>query len=283
MGHLFSRLLLATEHTDFDSGAEALALAMAARCNLPLRAVFPLVSNPEFEALAPEIAVRNEREAAVKLAQLREHAGSVTLEVCVRRGDEPYSEIVAEAVASAADLIITRRRGKRSFLANLLVGEMVSKVVSHAPCAVLLVPRGAAMWSREVLVAAEADAQGRDIVFAALELARECGLPLRWMCVGNPAMLEGAHSELRTAVGSLADRAGVRLVCETPDGKAHGEILAAATRSGADLIVMGSRRDSGIGRAMVGGVAQKVIGLAGIPVLVLHPRQKFDLEVTRNE
>jgi len=49
----FSRLLLATEHTDFDRGAEAIAFALAARCQLALAGVMPLVSNAEFEAAAP--------------------------------------------------------------------------------------------------------------------------------------------------------------------------------------------------------------------------------------
>ena len=64
MAELFARLLLATEHTEFDSGAETVALAMAQRCKLPLDTVFPLVSNPEYEALAPQIAARAERDAA---------------------------------------------------------------------------------------------------------------------------------------------------------------------------------------------------------------------------
>jgi nucleotide-binding universal stress UspA family protein len=33
---------------------------------------------------------------------------------------------------------------------------------------------------------------------------------------------------------------------------------------------MGSRADNRIGRALVGGVAQKVMGLAEIPVMVLN-------------
>ncbi len=56
MADLFQRLLLATEHTAFDVGAESLALAMAQRCQVPLDCVFPLVSNPEFEVLAPQLA-----------------------------------------------------------------------------------------------------------------------------------------------------------------------------------------------------------------------------------
>lgn len=47
----FTRLLLASEHTDFDRGAEALAFALAQRCGLPLAAVLPVTSNPEYEEI----------------------------------------------------------------------------------------------------------------------------------------------------------------------------------------------------------------------------------------
>ena len=36
MSAVFHHLLLATEHSEFDSGAEALAFALARRCQLPL-------------------------------------------------------------------------------------------------------------------------------------------------------------------------------------------------------------------------------------------------------
>jgi len=64
MKHPFSRLLLATEHTEFDLGAEQVAFTMAARCGLPLHAILPVVSNPEYEVVAPHLAAQAEREAA---------------------------------------------------------------------------------------------------------------------------------------------------------------------------------------------------------------------------
>ncbi|MGA8391881.1 MAG: hypothetical protein WB775_07070, partial [Burkholderiaceae bacterium] len=92
MAHLFNRLLLATEHSEFDTGAEAMAFALAQRCQLPLATVVPLLSNPEYEALAPQIAAKAEQEAAVKIARLREQAAGVgvTIDLRLRRGEEPY-------------------------------------------------------------------------------------------------------------------------------------------------------------------------------------------------
>ena len=47
MDHPFEKILLATEHTEFDSGSERVAIEMARRCNLPLSVVVPVVTNPE--------------------------------------------------------------------------------------------------------------------------------------------------------------------------------------------------------------------------------------------
>jgi hypothetical protein len=70
MAHVFSRLLLATEHSEHDSGAEALAFALAQRCALPLAAVLPIVSNSEYEALAPQLAAHAEARAGESLRAL---------------------------------------------------------------------------------------------------------------------------------------------------------------------------------------------------------------------
>lgn len=272
MAQLFTHLLLATEHSEYDTGAEAMAFALAHRCQLPLATVVPLVSNPEYEAIAPQIAARAEREAATKIAQLREQAQAVgvTIDLHLRRGEEPYQEIVDEAAAQGSDMIIIRRRGKRSFLANLLVGEMVSKVVAHAPCHVLIVPREARMWQQRVLVAAEATAQGRRIVATAVAVAAQCALPLHIVCVVAADSLQPQADSFLAEMAILAQAQGVTAQGEARIGNAYKEILAARNTSQADLIVMGSRGEASIGRAMIGGVAQKVMGLSEYPVLVLH-------------
>ncbi len=141
MTHAFSQLLLATEHSEQDAGAEALAFAMAQHCGLPLAAVLPIVSNPEYEALAPQLAAHTEAQAGQRIQALLAAAqrARIALELQARRGPEPYREIVDEARARSTDLLVIRRRGKRGLLANLLVGDMVRNVVTHSPCSVLVV------------------------------------------------------------------------------------------------------------------------------------------------
>ncbi len=264
MSTLFSRLLLATEHSEFDAGAEALALAMAQRCGLPLRVVLPLASNPEYEAMAPELAAREEAQAAAALRSLAGQAGraGVAVELQARRGPDLAREITDEAAECKADLLVIRRRGKRGFLAHLLLGQMVRDVVVRAPCSVLVAPRGARMWSRAVLAALDPSSPDMTPVANAAAIAAECSLPLDVVCVG------AADEAVLDRVRSTARALGVQARVQRRDGKPHEQIAAAARETGADLVVIGRRGDETVAHAWLGGVAQKVIGFADVPVLV---------------
>lgn len=270
MAHPFERLLLATEHTEFDRGAETIAFALAARCGLPLAGVMPLVSNAEYEAQMPALAARADAEAGARADAVEAEAqrAGVALTLRVRRGDEPFEQIVAEARERGADLIVARRRGRRGFLAKLMFGEMVGKVVAHAPCSVLLCPRAAAMWRRRVLVGIDPQAAAAGTVELAARIAAECGIGLQLVAVAeNPAARAAADAVLADARARaaplVADVAG-----EVRSGRPHEGLVAAAAACGADLIVVGRHVRPMPGRAWIGGTAQKVIGLAEGPVLV---------------
>jgi len=273
MAGAFARILLASEHTEFDSGAEAVALALAQRSGLPLHAVLPILSNPEFEMAAPQLAERADEQAARSrqaLQALADLAG-VTLQLRVRRGAEPFAEIVQAARELPADLIVLRRRGQRSFLANLLVGEMVGKVLAHANCSVLLAPRGAHLWRRAVLAGLDPQVPDAALLAQAVAMAAHHGLPLHLVCVAaseeaRPAAQQALAAALLQA--GQAGQAGLQVQGEVRVGRVHQELLAAAQMHGADLIVLARHGPHNLGRAWIGGVAQKVIGLAECPVLV---------------
>lgn len=274
MAHAFSRLLLATEHSEHDAGAEALAFALARRCGLPLAAVLPIVSNPEYEALAPQLAAHAEGLAGQRLRALLEDAqrAGVALAVQARRGPEPWVEIVEEARRGDSDLIVIRRRGRRGLLANLLVGEMVRNVVAHAPCSVLVVPRAARMWERRVLVSLDPSSPDMTPVSTAAAIAAECALPLTVLAVTGPAADAMQHAERALQQAWSAARGfGITVDALARVGRPHEQVVAGATQLGADLLVIGRHGTDTLARAWLGGVAQKVIGLAEQPVLVCVP------------
>jgi nucleotide-binding universal stress UspA family protein len=269
----FTRPLLATEHGEFDTGAETLAFALAQHCRLPLAGVLPVVSNPEFEMVAPQLAQKADAEAASKRQHLTAlaQAQGVTLELQVRHGPEAWQEIVDEARARGADLIVIRRRGRRGLLANLLVGEMVSKVVAHAPCSLLVAARDARMWTRGVLVGVDPLAPDAGTLSRAALLARDCSLPLHLVCVtAGDAGRDAAVKALAAGI-AMARTLHERVDGEILSGRPHQVLIDAAQARGADLLVVGRHGGAPLARAWIGGTAQKVIGLATCPVLVHVP------------
>jgi nucleotide-binding universal stress UspA family protein len=264
MAQLFQRMLLASERTEFDAGAERVALALAKRCQRPLGVVMPLASNAEYEAVAPQLAAQADRDAAARLQPLREQAraAGVEIELGVRRGAEAWREIVDEAQERGADLLVIRRRGRRSFLARLLVGEMVAQVVAHAPSSVLVVPRDAGLWTRRVLLAAESGAAGEASLQLALAVATECTLPLHLLCTNG----SGAEGFVADAV-RRARHGGLAATGEVLAGATAAQILEAARHQGADLLVLER-----------GSVAHDVTGRAECAVLLTpHRAPKKDL------
>lgn len=273
----FTRILLATEGTEFDSGAERVAVDLAAGCGVPLLAVLPLVTNTEYESLAPELEEQAEAEAAAKMDTLRQAAtaSGVELRGTVRRGEAPYQEIVDEAAEQKADLIVLRRRGKRSYLANLLLGEMVHTVTGHAPCDVLIVPRAARLWSNAIVLATDGSPHSDRATAVAAAVAVRYGLPLTVVSVteqrdGQLAEDSMAKANVERALQAVraagAQAAGRIATADRPDEA----ILGVAQEAGADLIILGRRGLNRVKRLLLGSTSERVASYAKSAVLIVQ-------------
>ena len=81
------------------------------------------------------------------------------------------------------------------------------------------------------------------------------------------AQLQAAERALQSALGAARAEGAVADGC-VRISQAHQQIGEAARELGADLLVLSRHGTEGLARAWVGGVAQKVIGLAPCPVLI---------------
>lgn len=266
----YQRILLATEHTDFDIGAERIALAMAQRCGIPLRVVIPLLSNPEYEAESPDLALRAELVVASHISDLRKRAeaAAVELDIKVRRGSDIHREIVDEAAEFNADLIVIRRRGKPSFLARMVVGEMVSKVIRDTTSSVLLVPRAAQFWTKGVFAAVGDTPTAASIAKTAGAIAGKCDLPLTILSVAlNQESLSKTQS-LNTLNVALASASSHKAHGEVRIGKPVDETIAAIKATAADLVVIGRQRYN-IMPFGSRSIMQDIAGNLDVPTLVI--------------
>lgn len=266
----FSRILLATEFTEFDAGAERLAFAMAQRCGVPLRVVIPLLSNPEYEANMPDVALKAEQEIAQRIEALRQRAAAanIQLDLRLRRGSEVHAEIVAEAKEAQADLIVLRRRGQPGFLAKLLVGEMVSKVIRDVSCSVMLVPRAAQFWQHGVLAAIGEAASAANIGRISGMIAGICQLPLTILSVAEERAELPKVQSLNQATVDLAAASCNQVHGRVVSGKAVEQTVAAVHADKADLVVIGRQRYHlfPFGNS---GIMENIAGALDVPTLVV--------------
>jgi nucleotide-binding universal stress UspA family protein len=269
----FNRILLATEGTEFDVGAERVGIDLAASCGVPLLAVLPLVSNTEFESIAPLLQEEAEAELAAKMERLRQaaQARGVELRGNIRLGEEPYREIVAEARDRQADLVVLRRRGKRSYLANMLIGEMVHTVTGHAPCDVLIVPRSAQLWSHAIVLATDGSVHSDRATTVAAVLAVRYGLLLTVVSAAEDENGDNdvARSHVDRALAVIR-AAGAHATGRVVVGKPYEAILAVAEATGADLMVVGRRGVNRVERILVGSTSERVAGYANSAVLIVQ-------------
>ena len=265
-------LLLATDGSAFSDGAiqEAIFFGQACRARV---IVLHVVQTRAESIVSAHFAVRQgQQELAPHLEEIRRMArdSGVELEVVVIGSGRPEQAIVEQAHLRGADVILMGRHGRAGRL-SLLVGKMTKRVIDQGFPRVLVAPRESLLTGRQVLLAVDDSANGRQAVREALSLARTC-TTLERLSVLSVARTEAdrpQHQALAEAV--CVEAAGPGLAC-TPlaaVGDPAACIVDRARADGADMIIIGAWRRGAMARLLRGHVAEQVIGTAPCGVLVV--------------
>jgi nucleotide-binding universal stress UspA family protein len=204
--------------------------------------------------------------------------------------DRPASGLVDQAREFAADLVIVGSRGHGPIV-SLLLGSVSAEVVDHAPCPVLVARRStlervAFATDGSTTAAAAEDVLAHWPIFASvpIRVVSVADVVRPWTTGVAPTMYtqvlnayakdvaEAEAEHLGIATGSakrLAD-AGRWADAEMRKGDAAAEIIAVAQESSADLVVVGSRGQTGLKRIVLGSVARNVLAGSDASVLVIH-------------
>ncbi len=268
------KLLVAADRSPFSEGAISAAITFAQHCSSRLYVMTVVETNPEYETAGAELLQKETEEAARYLAALKARALQEvpSCEAVFRRGDSVSRLIVEEAVQKKVDMIAVGRRGRHG-LEKVLLGSATAKIIGHAPCKVLVVPRAAGVEFKNILVATDGSEHARIAATEAIEIAKRCGSRLTAISVAQSgAEMEKARANAADVVPA-ARQAGIHAEMMTPVGKPHEIIAATAKNLGVDLIVMGAYGKTGLKRLLMGSTTEKVIGLAGCAVLVAKTAQ----------
>jgi len=283
------RLLLSTDGSEHSEGATREAIKLAKKCSSKLWVMSVAETNPEFEALAPQIAEKAGKTARelVEALQARAKKEGVDCAGIVHQGEDSYKYIVDEAVKNRISMIVMGRRG-RTGLKRLMMGSVTSRVIGHAPCNVLVVPRAAKVEFKNILVATDGSKYSAAAASEAIGLAKRNGSKLTVISVVPSELMTPTDIEFSMpqreliaekemheaeknakAVKDAAQKEGVAVQAFIMSGKPSDAIIETAREKGADLIVLGSHGKTGIEKLLMGGVAERVIVLSTCAVLVV--------------
>jgi len=269
------KLLVATDRSVFSEGAIREAINFAKKCSSRLYIISVMETNPEYETIGANVFQKEEEEAIKYLESVKTRASQEGLSYCetaLLYGQEPYRLIVDDAAEKKIDMIIIGRRG-RSGIMKVLMGQVAAKVIGHAPCKVLVVPRAARIECRKILVATDGSEHSIAAAAEALGIAKRYGSDI--------IAVSAAHSDIElkkaeTNVGRIVEMAqkdGIPVAALTPIGRSDDVIVETAGGRAVDLIVMGTYGKTGLRKMLMGSTTERVIGHAACAVLVVKAKQ----------
>jgi nucleotide-binding universal stress UspA family protein len=277
------KLLVCTDESLDSQGAVAVALNLArtAQCKVYLLQVLTFV--PLYELQTPDLLppptvnleMQAAQEAAVKsrLEAWRAKAAElgVDLEPRLRSSTSAYDGIREEAEELKPDWIIMGRHGLTG-LARLLMGSVTARVIGHSRVNVLVVPQGATLEFKRLLVASDDSPFSAAAWEEALSIAQRMGSRLLGISVAATDSELGAAKALVQKLEADAKMRGVALETAVPRGQPDQAIIHWAKTKQVNLIILGSHGRTGLRKLLMGSVVERVIGQAPCPVLVVKKK-----------
>ncbi len=295
------QILCPIDFSDFSRHALDHAIAIAHRYDARVTAlqVFVLaVEGALFTGAAgSQPFTLNDANREQLLAHMRtfvegETGSQAAVDVIVRESSDVASQILQEAEALGADLLVMGTHGRSGF-DRLVLGSVTEKILRKAACPVLTIPRrapdaipiGAAPYTR-ILCGVDFS----DCSLAALSRAADfAGHGAEWLGVAHaievpPASYEGANEyALAVLQSELEEDAKTRFAQLLPSldgqfrkesivvtGKPYREILRIAQERGVDLIVLGVQGRGVLDRMFFGSTTHYIIRHASCPVLTVR-------------
>jgi nucleotide-binding universal stress UspA family protein len=254
-------------------------LAYAGETPFPAQLVDDMVAGEE-AALAA--AVRDARDLGAPRVSSRFLTGLPWQQICDTAAADPEF-----------DLIVMGTEG-RTGMRRVLLGSVAEKVVRHAPCSVLAV-RGKNGSSRfhHILCPIDFSPSSRTAMERAARLADPDGmgitllhvldLPVRFS--GDPNVAGFLEDLDKTGARFLAEwaaelrtRVSVPVNTRTRIGSPGAQALSVLEAEPTfDLVVVGSHGRTGLRRALLGSVAERIVRHAPCPVFVARQREVTDV------
>jgi nucleotide-binding universal stress UspA family protein len=301
----FARILVGYVPTEQGADARALGVDLASACGADLLLVSVVAAvwiEHIGEQTGPAVVHSGARERAA--SALKEAAGELAgvpemhhVERRLEASSSPARGLHDTAVAEQADLIVVGS-SHHGPVGHVLLGSVGERLLSGAPSAVAIAPRGHAVRDPRrigvIAIAFDGSPEAQLALRAAHELARRADAALRvLMVIEPPAAIPGhfvplpgleplitieraeamqrqeqaAQNALDSALAALGS--GPTIERQVLFGTDPAAAILDIARAEIDLLVLGSRAYGPLRRALVGSVSAGVVRHAPCPVLVM--------------
>jgi nucleotide-binding universal stress UspA family protein len=300
-----ARILCPVDFSESSQHAFAYAIAIARWYGSRVTALHVLVNWPAvnaipslYPAVSQPMALGNLREELLAHTTRfveQAHAPDVQTDAAVEEAPDVHREILAQAAARAADLIVMGSHGRSGF-DRFVLGSVTDKILRKAEPPVLIVPHhvqttpaAAPVHFRRILCPVDFSAGSIGALKFAASLAEEADAHVTLLHVVEP-LPELYQPPMAAAIDVDAIRSSLqadqleRLQTLVPEparthssvetaastGRVSRDILRRASELASDLIVMGVQGRGAIDRMFFGSNTQDVIRGATCPVLTVR-------------
>jgi nucleotide-binding universal stress UspA family protein len=292
------RILMPTDFSEASHAALDYALFLAEQhgAALDLLHVVVLHGSEPYDVAAQfpdadEVARRLQEIASSTMQELLAARRTDHLEIreVHRRAITAAPAILDYAADEDVDLIVLGTHGRRG-VRRFLLGSVAEEVVRLAPCPVLTIPGKTRPELRpiaRIVAPVDYSEPSKSALAAAKELAETYGGLVCAVHVlepipeyhpftigaGVPVDYRRLTEQAKETLGRLVEEVGgprVEVETEVLLGSPGPRITEYAEQVEADLIVVATHGHTGLSRLFLGSVAEKVVRLAGCPVLVLR-------------
>jgi nucleotide-binding universal stress UspA family protein len=214
--------------------------------------------------------------------------GPADLEIAVGQG-RPVPALLKAIEDDSPDLVVLGTHG-RTDLPYVLMGSVAEKIVRHSPAPVLVLRRRSICPPRSALVPvdfspsvgralslADAVAETLRLKLSLLHVVPPAPSPAGRETIGTGNLLDGLAPSEKTAAEQMDLLCAARPSVEASyclSGEPVAEaICRTAAEIGTDLILIPTHRRAGLGRFLLGGVAEQVVRYAPCAVLSFSPTE----------
>ena len=282
---IYKKILIAIDGSETSMHAlrEFLKFSKTENFSITVVSVIPAYEGDLASMWTDNITSSMKKACDVSLAEALKIAveEGVPIETICEEG-EIYERIIELADAENYDLIVMGKKGM-SLIEKAFVGSVTSRVIGYSRQDVLVIPYGAKVSWKNILIATDGSLYGEAAARKAIEIAARYHSEIKALSVVDVTVefmlranevyesLVAKAKEFTNGIKEKASAAGVKAETLVRDGEVYKVIIDTAKEHQTDMIVMGSLGRTGIKRLLMGSTAERVLGHATFPVLIVKP------------